>query len=175
MADQFIILDEPAITDKRLDSEELTVGGSVVQRERLEICGAAAAEIATVKNTAPASSAYGVTARTIPRKSGSVLTTAALGIDGVYTQAWQETNDDGVQLVQAVARADVASATGGFVIEETDDDTDANFTRTLVSTSVSAATTTWLSTAVRGRKWRVRYTNGGTAQLSFKVTATASV
>jgi hypothetical protein len=37
MADQFIALDEPAVTDKKLDSSELTVGANTVQRERINI------------------------------------------------------------------------------------------------------------------------------------------
>lgn len=37
MADQFIALDEPAVTDKKLDTSELAVGVNTVQRERINI------------------------------------------------------------------------------------------------------------------------------------------
>lgn len=51
MADQFIAIDEPAVTDKKLDTTELTVGANTVQRERVNITGAAAADIAPVSAT----------------------------------------------------------------------------------------------------------------------------
>lgn len=151
------------VTLAAADSEIIILGGPDADAERV-----------AVKNTAPAATAYGLTARNIPRREGQVLSTTALGISGVFTQAWQDGNQDGVLFVQAAARADVASATNGFVIQETDDDADANFTRTVAQVTVSANTTTFLYAAIRGRKWRVQYTNGGTAQASFKLTAAAS-
>lgn len=51
MADSFIAIDEPAVTDKMLDTEQLTVGVNTVERERVQIAGAAAAEIAPVSAT----------------------------------------------------------------------------------------------------------------------------
>lgn len=51
MADSYIALDEPAVTDKKLDTEQLTVGANTVQRERMQIAGAAATEIAPVSAT----------------------------------------------------------------------------------------------------------------------------
>lgn len=48
MADSFIIIDEPAVTDKKLDTEQLTVGANTVERERVQIAGAAATAIAGV-------------------------------------------------------------------------------------------------------------------------------
>lgn len=48
MASGTIALDEPAVTDKLLDTEELTVGLNTVQRERMRIAGAAATDLAPV-------------------------------------------------------------------------------------------------------------------------------
>ena len=108
------------------------------------------------------------------RRAGAILTTAALGANGVFTGAWNDANIDGTTFVQAGVRADQASAANGLEIDETDDTTDANLTRVVVSATVGANTTTWISATIRGRNWRVKYTNGGTAQTSFKLTATPS-
>lgn len=48
MADSFIALDEPAVTDKKLDTTQLTVGANTVQRERMVIAGAADTDLAPV-------------------------------------------------------------------------------------------------------------------------------
>lgn len=144
-------------------------------RQIVVVGGAAAvAEQGEVKNAALDTPGYGLTVRPVPRRFGAVLTTTALGISGAFTQAWQDGNADGVLFVEAAARADVASATNGFTIEETDDDADANFTRVVAQKTVSATTTTFLYAIIRGRKWRVTYTNGGTAQTTFKLTAAES-
>ena len=108
------------------------------------------------------------------RRAGSVVTTTALGANGVFTGAWNDANIDGTTFVQAGVRADQASAANGFEIDESDDTSDGNFTRVVVSATVGANTTTWVSATIRGRNWRVKYTNGGTAQTSFKLTATPS-
>ncbi len=50
---------------KKLDTEQLTVSGETVQRERLQIAGAIDVEIASVKNSDPAASAYGLATREI--------------------------------------------------------------------------------------------------------------
>lgn len=156
-----------------------TVTPGTEHRQVIAVGGAGAvAEIADVANVGPVAADYGVIARTIEKRFAAVLTTTALGISGVFTQAGQDGVDDGVVYILAVARADVASAASGFIIEEydgTDDDfVDANFIRTVASKTVSANTTTYLYGAIRSRKWRVKYTNGGTAQVTFKLTAAAS-
>lgn len=48
MADSYIPIDAPAVEDFKLDTEELTVGANTVQRERMQVAGAAATEIAAV-------------------------------------------------------------------------------------------------------------------------------
>lgn len=63
MADSYLPYQNPSTTDKKLDSESLTVGSDTVERERVQIAGSGASEIAAVKNTDPASNAYGQVVR----------------------------------------------------------------------------------------------------------------
>lgn len=51
MADGTIGIDEPGTIDKMLDTEQLTVGANTVQRERVQVTGTAAADIAPVDAT----------------------------------------------------------------------------------------------------------------------------
>lgn len=51
MADATIAVDEPAVADLLLDAESLTVGVDTVLRERMQIAGTAAADIAPVSAT----------------------------------------------------------------------------------------------------------------------------
>ena len=132
------------------------------------------AALTEVLNTSPIAADYGMVVRNIPRREGQVLSTATLGIAGVFTQAWQDANEDGTTSVEAAARADQAAASDGFVIQQTDDDTDGNFTETVASKDVSANTTTFLHATITARKWRIQYTNGGTGQGSFKITSSAA-
>jgi hypothetical protein len=77
MADALLKLpDDSANTGKQLDTESLVVGAQTVHRERLQMAGAAAAEIAAIKNAAPAANAYGVVTR-IPEPATAALTQPA--------------------------------------------------------------------------------------------------
>ncbi len=71
MADQFIGLPVDGI-GKKLDTEELTVGSNTVQRERNQIAGASALEIAEVANTDPGSTDYALVVREAPPISSKV-------------------------------------------------------------------------------------------------------
>lgn len=63
MADQFIPLDAPAITDFKLDTSELSVGANTVQRERMNIADpTVAAGLAKVVNADPTTE-YGLVTR----------------------------------------------------------------------------------------------------------------
>lgn len=64
MADGFIAV-PPDSTGKKLDTEQLTVNGIIVQRERDQIAGSLEDEIAAVLNTDPAGNAYGLVVRPI--------------------------------------------------------------------------------------------------------------
>src|SRR5574341_128345 len=118
-----------------------TVTLSAKDREIVAVGGdGAAAEIVGVATTSPAETENGLITRPIFRKDGETLSTSNLGISGVFTQTFQDGAADGVIWVEAAARADQVSATDGFVIEESDDSADANFTRTIASATVSINT-----------------------------------
>lgn len=65
MSDGFTQL-PPDSTGKKIDTEHLTIGANDVERQRVEIAGVAAAEIARVQATAPGSSDYGLVVRVAP-------------------------------------------------------------------------------------------------------------
>lgn len=73
MADSFLPYKNPDTTDKKLDSESLTVGSDTVERERIQIAGKGAAELAEVKNAPPAKDHHGIVTR--PIKAGVILAT----------------------------------------------------------------------------------------------------
>jgi len=73
MADSFLPYKNPDTTDKKLDSESLTVGSDTVERERVQVAGKGAAEIQDVKNAKPAQDAYGGIVR--PLNAGVILAT----------------------------------------------------------------------------------------------------
>ncbi len=107
-----------------------------------------------------------------PHRIGGTAPTPAvanLGNGGVYTQDWQDANFDGPTLVIALARADQVSAALGFVIEETDDEADANLLRTVASAAVAINVNQKLYAVIRARKYRIKYTNGATPQTAFKI------
>jgi hypothetical protein len=56
----------PDSTGAKIDNESLTVGANTVMRQRTEIAGAAAAEIARVRNDPPGIADYGLVVRNIP-------------------------------------------------------------------------------------------------------------
>ena len=125
-----------------------------------------------------AGTAYALFVRNAPRREGQTLSTTPLGISGSFTQTAQDGNEDGVVFVSAVAESDQNGATDGFLIEEYDGDdddfSDASHVRSVAIKTYTASSTLYLYGIVRGRKWRVRYTNGGTGQTTFKLTASAS-
>src|SRR4030067_3849372 len=86
MADSYLGLDEPSTIDKKVDTEQLTVGANTVERERIEIAGAAAAAIAAVTNSAPTTE-YGVVTRNIPSGTQTVQDNASLVDDAALTPA----------------------------------------------------------------------------------------
>jgi hypothetical protein len=62
LADSFIQV-PPDSTGKLVDAEQLTVGANTVQRQRHEITGASASEVARVVNAQPAGTEYGLVVR----------------------------------------------------------------------------------------------------------------
>lgn len=100
MADSFIGITEPAIPNKKLDSESLAVGGNTVERERVQIVGTAATDIA------PVTAADGLSVKvtnTVP-VSGTVSVTEPVTVDA--------TDLDTRNLVFATDKVDVSGSTG---------------------------------------------------------------
>lgn len=75
MADSFLPYKNPDTTDAKLDSESLTVGSDTVERERIQIAGKGAAEIAEVKDAPPEQDHHGVVTR--PVKTAVILATVS--------------------------------------------------------------------------------------------------
>ena len=65
MSNAYLPYQNPAIVDEKLDTEQLVVGLNTVDRERVQVTGAAAAEIARVQNSAIAGTEYGLVTRPI--------------------------------------------------------------------------------------------------------------
>lgn len=152
-----------------------TVGGA--DREVVSIGDPSVANTAAVSNANTAggsSQAIMVRSQALKQQPASPITSTNLGSNGVFTGTWQDTMTDSTLYVQASVFANQASATNGFEIDETDDSANANFTRSLVTATVSASTFSTISAAIRGRYWRVKYTNGSVAQTSFELNATAT-
>lgn len=63
MANSYLPFQNPDTTDHKLDTEELTVGANTVHRERVQIAGAAAAEVAEVDSSDPAGTEQGLIVR----------------------------------------------------------------------------------------------------------------
>jgi hypothetical protein len=80
MADGIIGIIPPASPTQKLDTETLTVGANTVERERNRVAGAAAAELADVKNADPAATLYGLVTRNIPPSSTTLNTPAATAV-----------------------------------------------------------------------------------------------
>ena len=106
-------------------------------------------------------------------KLTTIETTATLLANAVYTGPWHDTQADGTIFVTASAFANQAAAALGFVIQQTDDPTNTNFTNAVASLGVAASTLVRLSTIIANRYWRIVYTNGASNQGSFELTATA--
>ncbi len=115
------------------------------------------------------SSGAPVRTSTINYKNGFTLTTAALGVSGVYTSPWFDNSSDGNMASVCYARSNVASAASGFVVQQSGDPTDSNFTISSYSATVNASTTTAAFANTYQRYWRIVYTNGGTGQTTFKI------
>lgn len=78
MADSKVSITESGTTN--LDTEALTIGANTVHRERMQMAGSGSAEIAVIKNAAPATTAYGLGVREINISQGTALL-GKVGID----------------------------------------------------------------------------------------------
>jgi phage tail protein X len=114
MADSFIPYQDPAITSRKLDSESLVVGANTVERERMQLVGRLAAQIAEVLNAAPGLTDYALVVRNIPSGTqlvdGSAVTQPVSGVFFQATQPVSAVNLDIRDLVFATDKADVSGS-----------------------------------------------------------------
>lgn len=100
----------------KLDSEQLTVGGETVERERVQVTGKGAAEIQDVKNERPAQDAYGSIVRPIPAGVALATISASVTATGGVGSA-QEVGARFFSLQLA------GTWVGGITVEESNDGT----------------------------------------------------
>ena len=138
-----------------------------------KLIGSDGSTILGINASAPVGTEGGAVTRPVLRVKTTTETTANLGIAGVYTGSWNDTQLEGSLFVQATARSDQVSAAAGFSIEESDDTADANFLTVANNVSVAASATTTLDAPIKRRYWRIKYTNGGVATTAFKIISTS--
>lgn len=113
----------------------------------------------------------GPVVRPIQRKYGTVLTTATLSGGGNYTSSSFDTLATGAITVTAHCVTNVVSASGGFVIQGSDDLSNYISLAIYPNTSTGNAQ---LTAIINTRYYRISYTNGATAQGNFSLSVTES-
>jgi hypothetical protein len=68
--------------DKTIDNTELLVGGATVERQRVQLGGAGAAELADVRGGTPAAGDLGLVTRNLPTGTQAISTAAGAQVDG---------------------------------------------------------------------------------------------
>jgi hypothetical protein len=94
-------------------------------------------------------------------------TTTPLAANATYTGAAKNYAYSRLGFMGCLAYSDVASATNGFSIQQSLNNSDWDLNTAV--TSVPAATGTGIKAAVVAQYARVRYVNGGTAQTTFRL------
>jgi hypothetical protein len=154
MADSYIQL-PPDNSGKKLDADQLAVGGTQVYRERSRLAGGAAGELTDVRNGEPGSTDYGVCVRPV----GAVLMIPANGIGKTPVSVPLQAINT---IPHTVVTGNVAVATV-LLVNETSGDiavylSDLNGSPLIYGTSVPALTT-WpvhlgCIEAIGGLQWR---------------------
>lgn len=114
MANSYIAIDEPSTVDKKLDTEQLTVGANTVERERVRIAGAAAGDLAPVDST----NGLAVDPKTLPPGAATAArqdtgNTSLSSIDGkLPALASGRVPVDGSGVTQPVSAASLPLPTG---------------------------------------------------------------
>lgn len=138
---------------------------SSVMQDNVKNWGGTAVAAASTSATAGTDSAP--ITRSIQRKYVDVLTTTPLGISGVFTSSWIDTQQTGESSLHVWFAANV---TGSISIQGQDDSSAAPFVLASQTSTISGV----YYVPVPTRYWRIVYTNGGTAQSSFELTAAGS-
>lgn len=132
--------------------------------------------VVSAANTAALGTETAPVVRPLQVKNCSILTTTSLAANGVFTSAsgsgpsgWFDSAVTGDTFVSAKSLSNVASAASGFVIQMSDDPTNAGLTQSLAFGSTGANSIFTLNTVINSRYWRIVYTNGATIQASFEL------
>lgn len=158
MANSFVGIDEPATIDKKIDTEQLVIGANTVERERMEIAGAAELEIARILNALPSLTDYGLVTRpllnnrTASGALGALNAAVTLAAEGMGTVNWE---------------IDTGTLVGTVVFEATLDDTNwfaINAMR--IDGTIISSTTTFADRGV--------LTSNGYSQVRLRVSAFTS-
>lgn len=158
MANSFVGIDEPAVIDKKIDTEQLVIGANTVERERMEIAGAAELEIARILNALPSLTDYGLVTRpllnnrTASGALGALNAAVTLAAEGMGAVNWE---------------IDTGTLVGTVVFEATLDDTNwfaINAMR--VDGTIISSTTTFADRGV--------LTSNGYSQVRLRVSAFTS-
>jgi len=108
------------------------------------------------------------TSRSLERPRDAVtFTTTPLGANATYTSGGYDNYYGRLGFIGALAFADQASATDGFMVEQSIDGT--NWDLQSGKTTVSANVGSGIKVAMVARYVRVKYINGGTAQTVFRL------
>lgn len=167
--------DQPALANKLLvtnTTDQSSHGTSdLVADDMVKWNGVA---VSSPVATAPDGTQTAPVVRPIQRKQTISETTAQLTANSVFTGAWHDSQTDGTIFVTASSFADRASAAAGFVIQVSDDSSNASFTRTVTTSTSVISTLALIRAAICARYWRVVYTNGAagsTTNLEINSTA----
>lgn len=104
-----------------------------------------------------------------------IETTTPLAANGVFTGPWHDSQVDGAVYVTASSFSNVAAANNGLLLQESDDQNNATFTRTFAQTAgaINAGVLNRVGGYLKARYWRAVYTNGVGVQASFELTVCA--
>lgn len=135
---------------------------------------------------APTGSEVAPVMRSIQRKKTTVETTANLNASTTFTGAWHDSELDGTLFVYAtVFCGNKASSSLSFLIEQSDDNTNANFTETAsksfsgntvgnIGINTPSGVLSKVGALIRARYWRVKWGNSaGAATTSLEITSCA--
>lgn len=101
------------------------------------------------------------------------VTSTPLLANAVFTSIWYDAFGLETIYLSLTSFSDQASAASGVVVQETDDQANANLTNTSLTASSLASTTFKGYATIRRRFFRVVYTNGAVNQTAFEMTMTA--
>lgn len=133
-------------------------------------------ELATQVSYGPASGTISGTITNQVYKKTTIETTTPLAANGVFQGGWHDSNLDGILYVVASSFSNVAGANNALMIQESDDITNASFTRNASGTTgaVTAGALNRTAAFIKARYWRVVYTNGAVLQTTFEVTSSGT-